>query len=427
MIESILAFRSLIFRKKQYISLFFICFFGTSVSLFAIFLSTGMISSLTEKAMVYYGGNFVIMSSESDERKIPDAEKKVALLRSLLPKDAIITTRYDFSSSSNTSFYYEGEEVLQRVIKGVSFGDEHFLFDKLNFLQGDYNIPKNSNKILISEPIANKLCAGVGDEITLYIRTLNGYINTLPLEIQGIFQDSSVFGMFTCYMDLDFLLKAYGRNEDFVNRICVEFTNKKKLSDKFFINLQEDLQQHLKMFPLVPDKRNFYFSGCSHDTYALIPLKANLNDVKIIKSAMILVISVIIFFLIIIIIAGIGSTYKVLVMKRINEIGIYMALGMKRVSIMKSLLLETLFLLLSGCFSGFIFSLVLSLLTSSIKFNFIPAFSIFLSKGYLHPIVNLQIMFCILFTIITVTLLTVWYSVKQCVNIMPCKAISSNE
>lgn len=427
MVESVLAFRSLLFRKKQYASLFFICLFGTAVSLFSIFLSTGMIASLSEKALIYYGGEFVIMSSEFDERVIPDVDSKVELLKTLLPEDAVITTRYDFASGMNTCFYYEGEEVLQRVFKGVSFKEESFLFDKLNFLKGNYDIPKGSNKILISEPIAKKLGAGIGDEITLYMRNINGYINTLPVEINGIFQDSSVFGMFTTYIDKEFLLKAYGRTSDFANRICVEFPKRKKISDSFYKDLQSNLEKHLKMFPIVPDKNTFYFSGCSPDTYAIIPLKSNLNDIKIIKSAMTLVISIIILFLIIIIVAGIGSTYKVLVMKRINEIGIYMAIGMKKNAIMKSLLYETLFLLLSGCFSGFVLSLILCGIVRIIKFNFIPAFSIFLSKGNIQPAINLPIMFAILIIIISVTLITVCNSVKKCVNIMPCKAISSNE
>lgn len=427
MIQTVLAFRSLLYRKRQYASLFFICLFGSAVSLFSIFLSNGMIDSLSEKAMIYYGGDLVFMSSHNDERRIIDVDAKMELIRSLLPEDAVVTKKYDFSSESLTSFYYEGEEVLQRVIKGVNFSEEKFLFSKLNFLEGNYDIPKGSNKILISEPIASKLGASVGDEITLFLKTKVGYINTVQLEISGIFQDSSVFGMFTTYMDLSFLLKAYGRPEDYANRICMEFPKRKGISKKMIVSLQKKLEEHFKMYPLVEDKRTFYFSGCPEDTCALIPLKANLNDVKILKNAMTVVIAIIIAFLILIIVAGIGSTYRVIVMKRINEIGIYMAIGMKKNAIMQSILFETLFLLVSGCFAGFILSLILCGAASSIKFTFIPAFSIFLTKGYLHPVLNSLALFGILFTIIVVTLITVFYSVRKCVNIMPCKAISSNE
>lgn len=427
MIQLVLAFRSFLYRKKQYASLFFICLFGTSISLFSLFLSSGMISSLNEKAEVYYGGELVFMSSHRDERRIVNLKKTCEIVKSLLPKDAVMTVRYDFSSESKTCFYYEGEEVYQRVIKGVNFDEEKYLFSKLNFLAGNFDIPKGSNKILLSEAIAKKLGVSVGDEITLYLRTTVGYINTVPLVVQGIFLDSSVFGMFTTYMDLQFLLSTYGRSTDYANRICIEFPERKRISSKMIVSLHEELKKHFKMYPLVDDKRTFYFSGCSQDTYALIPLKANLNDVKILKSAMTVVISTVIAFLILIIVAGIGSTYQVLVMKRINEIGVYMALGMKKKAIMQSIMLETLFLLISGCLSGFVFSLILCKIVSSVKFTFIPAFSIFLSKGYIQPAITPLALFSIHFAIIVVTLVAVYFSVKKSVNIMPCRAISSNE
>ena len=182
------------------------------------------------------------------------------------------------------------------------------------------------------------------------------------------------------------------------------------------------------MHPLVDNKLDFYFSKkLTSDMYGIIPLSANLNDVNILKNAMNAVISLIIIFLVLIIVVGIGSTYRVLVMKRINEIGIYMALGMKKSSIMGTLLMESLFLLLTGCAAGLILAEVLCKVISGIKFTFIPMFSIFLTKGYLHPLFDAKGFFFLTFCVIIVTLLAVFYSVKKCVNIMPCNAIAANE
>ena len=214
MVQLILGFRSLLYRKKQYISLFLICLFGTGISLFSLFMSRGMLDSLNQKAEVYYGGDFCVMSYHWMQRYIPDYQNTAAKIKEILPDDAVVTARYDFDAGEVTSFYYEGEEVRQRVIKGVNFKEEKALFNKLNYLSGDADIESGSNQILISEPIAKKLHVVTGDEIILYLRTLNGYINTVPLEIKGIFQDSSVFGMFTTYMDFDFLRKTYGWGED---------------------------------------------------------------------------------------------------------------------------------------------------------------------------------------------------------------------
>ena len=424
-----LGFRSLIYRKKQYISLFLICLFGTGISLFSLFLSRGMIFSLNERAELYYGGDFCVMNNSGFDRAIPEYLEKMKKMKELLPPDACISARYDFDAGTTTSFYYEGEEVRQRVIKGVNFQDEKYLFSKLNFLSGNADIEAGSNSILISEPIAKKLGVSLGDEIILYLRTLHGYINTVPLEIHGIFQDSSVFGMYTTYMDFQFLRDAYGHNKNFANRICVQFPQRKELSQKELIKIQSEFEKNFTMFPLVDDKNTFYNEGgkAPAGTLAIIALKANLNDVKILKNAMTAIISLVIILLIIIIVAGIGSTYRVIVMKRINEIGVYMAIGMEKRDIMSCLLFETLFLLISGCLAGMIFAGLLCGIFSSIKFTFIPSFSIFLTKGYLHPVWDGLWISGLLLSVIFVTLAAVFYSVKKCVNIMPCQAISANE
>lgn len=428
MYQLLLGFRSLIYRKKQYISLFLICLFGTGISLFCLFMSRGMLLSLSEKAEIYYGGDFCIMSASHDERRIKDYEKLAGEIDELLPQEAAVSVRYDFDAGELTSFYYEGEEVRQRVIKGVNFDDSKALFSKINFLCGNAEIERGSNKVLISEPIAKKLGAGLGDEITLYLRTRQGYINTLPLVIQGIFLDSSVFGMYTTYMDFSFLRKAYGRDAKFANRICVDYPDFSGLPDEKIRELQTLFESKYKMYPLVDDKRVFYDAKkLSADTLAIIPLKANLNDVKILKNAMTAIITMVIILLVIIIVAGIGSTYRVIVMKRINEIGVYMAIGMKKKSIMQSLLFESLFLLLAGCVAGLVFAGILCLCFSRIPFTFIPSFSIFLTRGFLHPVIDGKGLVILLAAVIFVTLTAVFYSVKKCVNIMPCQAIAANE
>lgn len=429
MYQIILAFRSLMYRKRQYLSLFLICLFGTSVSIFCLFLSRGMMNSLNQKAEVYYGGEFVIMSNAQDERCIYDYPAIIEKIKVFLPEEAKISVRYDFSVEDKAYFYFEGEEARQRVIKGVDFDCEEALFSKFNFTDGNAQIKKGSNGILINDNLSKKFGIKAGDSLTLFLRNINGYINTVDVVVNGIFMDSSVFGLATVYMDLNFLQTVYGRPDWFVNRICVDYPKITGLEDNEVPKLQKNFESVLKMHPLVDDKNIFYDSGVtgSDFTYSFIPLKANLNDVKILKNAMYVIITLIIFFLVLIIIVGIGSTFRIIVMKRINEIGVYMALGMKKSHIMKSLVLESLFLLLAGCASGFIIAGLLCRIISLIRFTFVPSFSIFLTKGFLKPAFDGKGLVLVLCGIIMTTLLAVCYSVKKCVNIMPCEAISANE
>lgn len=429
MYKVLLGIRSLIYRKKQYMSLFLISLFGVGISLFSLFLSKGMINSLNEKAEIYYGGDFCIMSSEKDEeRRIYDYENMTAKVKELLPSDAVVTLRYDCNATEKSiSFYYEGTELRQRMLKGVNFNDEKYLFSKLNYIDGDSNIEKGSNRILISEPIAKRLRANCGDSITLYIKTIDGFYNTVDLVVQGIFRDSSVFGMYTTYIDFDFLRKCYGRGTDFANRICVEFPERNGLTQNELEYFQSLFEQNFVMYQLTDDKNDFYKADFTQITYAMIPLKGNLSDVKILKNAMTIVVKLIIIMLVVIIVAGIGSTYRVIVMKRINEIGIYMAIGMRKKDIMATLLFENLFLLIAGCIGGFVFSGILCRITTLLNLDFIPSFSIFLTNGRLLPMIDFTGMITVVFSVIFVTLAAVFYSVYKAVSIVPSEAIASNE
>ena len=52
-----MGFRSIVYRKKQYLSLFLVCLFGTGISLFCIYTVDGMLRALEDKAKLYYGGD----------------------------------------------------------------------------------------------------------------------------------------------------------------------------------------------------------------------------------------------------------------------------------------------------------------------------------------------------------------------------------
>ena len=156
----------------------------------------------------------------------------------------------------------------------------------------------------------------------------------------------------------------------------------------------------------------------------LIPLSANLNDVEIMELAMDAVISFIIVILTVIIVAGIGSTYRVLIMKRITEIGIYMAVGMKKRSIIFTLLFESFLLLFAGCLFGLVLTGFFCSLISIFDFSFIPSFDMFLEKGNLSPHMDVIKSVAVIASVIIVTLLAVLYSTVKSIKIMPVQALA---
>ncbi len=422
-----LAVRSLFFRKSQYSSLFLVCMFGVAVSLTAIFVSKGMIDAMNMKARIYYGGNFAIMEDILGEGlEMHDFMDTYGKVRSVFPPEADVSYRLDFDAR-HSSFFFEGTQALQQTIKGCDFELERNLFEQMKFVSGGFSDMKGTNGVLISKPIAEMLNIGVGDVMTFMLETVSDEINTVDVEVKGIFQDSSVFGMYTSYMDFAFLRAAYQRPDDFANRIVVNFPGK-DLGEREALFYQGELEKVFPMYRLVDDKNEFIDRQDGDAVmFALIPLSANLTDVSVMEKAMDVVIFFIILVLVVIIVAGIGSTYRILVIKRLNEIGIYMAIGMNKKDISLTLLFETLLLLVLGCAAACALSGVFCFLVSRFDFSFIPSFDIFLIKGNLSPSVDVVLSVAVIVAVIASTLLAVFYSAWKSIKVLPVKALAAVE
>ena len=426
MYQITLGLRSLLYRKNQYASLLLVCLVGVGVSLFSIFLIRGMLFSLESKARLYYGGDYQFIGGKNN-LSFDKVEEYIEKLESIFGENAVVSPRFD-CDAKNTALYFEGVGVRQRVIKGVDFEREKKLFQSVNYVAGNALDIAGTNGILLSEPIAEMLGVSMGDEVTLMLRTGAGYLNTMTLVVKGIFRDSSLFGMYTSYMDIGFLRKVFGASDEWANRIAIDFQGKvpKKTAE-----YQALLENEFTMYRLVEDKQIFYnelLTGKLKDaTYALTPLSANMQELNVLIRAMEAIASFVIITLVVIIVAGIGSTYRVLVMKRINEIGIYMAIGMKNSSIVLTILSESLFLLFAGCVLGLLFALFLCGVLSAFNFSFIPAFDVFLQNGHLFPIFDAKATLGISLFVIILTVIAVLYSIQKSVRIMPVKALATTE
>ncbi len=423
-----LSTRSLFFRWRQYVSLFIVCAIGTGVSLFLLFLVGGMLDSLSMKARIYYGGNFMFIGGK-DALTFDDCRPFVDKLSDIFPEDAVISPRLEFLATSSF-FYYEGDEISPRVVKGVDFEKEKELFSNFNYIEGSADVLRGTNGVLISDGIARNLNASVGDSITFVLKTTHGYTNTVPLIVKGIFIDSSVFGFYTSYLDIDFLRDSYCSSKFYANRIGIFFPER-KVTEKDTVKYQTLLEKEFNMYSLVDNKYDFYnplIAGeFDEPTYALIPLNANLDDLSLIIDAMKIISLFIIISLIMIIVVGVSSTCRVIAMKRINEIGIYKAMGMGRKSVNVLLLFEVFLLLLGGCFSGMVVCKILCLLIQKFRFSFIPAFDVFLSNGHLVPLPYFVGVFFVFSFVIVTTVCAVMFSVRDAVKITPVQALSVTE
>ncbi len=423
-----ISIRSLLSKWKQYISLFIVTIFGVGISLFLLFAVKGMLSAMATKAKIYYGGDLQILGG-TDSLEFFNADELREKIEAVMPENAVVSKRYTLRAN-DVLLYNNGMEARFRQMIGVDFNREKELFKRFNYVDGSAENITEKNGILISQPIAELLGVHAGDEIDLHVLANGPGKGAVKLIVKGIFHDSSVFGMYTIYFDFDFLLSLNKKPEGFANRIGVYFPDgsfKEKNAKKY----QKILESAINMYPLVEDKDEFYDKInekiFKEPTFALITIDSSMEELTVIIEAMNWVSMLIIIALVVIIIVGVSSTYRVLIMKRINEIGIFKAIGMSRFNIYRVLISETACLMLAGCIIGFMLAVFFSWILSLFNLSFIPAFDVFLSNGFIIPkieVANALIMEAIIFV---TTLAAVVLSIRKAVRITPVQALTTTE
>lgn len=424
------AVKSLLNRARQYRSLFAVSAIGVCIMISVLMITDGMLDSMTEKMRQYYGGDFMILGGEKyyDEKysgyPLEKLQEMIVALKEILYKDTQISARLS-KTNGDKSFFFEGIGVKQRTLQGVNFEDERALFQKFTFVEGNADARADGDGAVISLPVAQKLGVHVGDEVVLFFEEDN-LKNTVSLVVTGIFQDSSVFGMYTSYIDYKALIKLLSINVNLTDKICVYYPKGLHSSGEIR-RIQSELEKRFNMFPLSYNKEDWVNFHRNNDDiiYALIPLEANISDLRKLSSALHAIVALIVAMLVLIISVGISSTFRVIVMKRAVESGTFRALGMKPAGLMLLYFTEVFVLLVSGCAIGFALSFVVTKIISGFNLSFVVGFDLFLMGGHLAPSLYIGKVFFLLAVIFVTTLGAVLFTLRKLIHISPVGALST--
>ena len=423
------ALKSLIQRRRQYVSLFVVCTISVCIIISLLSICDGMLKALNTKAVQYYGGELQFYCG--DTYVFTDADEKIKLLQQYFDENNIEVSfykRFD-GDASNCQLYFEGENSFARILKGIDFSEEKELLKTFTFSEEKLN-NSYQNKILISDPIAQKLRVHAGDSITLLLKTLDGYTNTMDLYVSGIYKDSSLFGMYTVYLDIDCLRKisCYDKYSiPYINRIGINVKNK-SLSNKDIKRLQLYLSENCNMAPLPNSKEEFFYFAVAHKetpVYALITLDANRPEVVMMSNALRLIVYLIIIPLVLIVAIGISCSYRVVILKRIVETSTFRALGLKARGVEKLFFTEVLMILLVGFIVGTVLSFAVTAIIGHFNFSFIPAFDLFLIGGRIKADYSFWKIIFVLFIIAFSTLTGVFVTLRNIIRLSPAKAFAT--
>jgi len=415
-----IAFRNIIRNSHRFL------FLGLSISsaflvvLLLQGLLDGIVKQLDERGARFYGGNVITVGwqQSADREFVPDQEKVREVIRSQGIDDKAITTRTHFLLDSTV--FFQGQQQLMRRLIGLDWSKESVWLQKMEVVEGDMASMNDPSTIMISDIVAKKLKAHIGDELTVRIFQQSGVMDTAELKIGVIFHEASIFGFYTAYMDRRVLNKLTGRGLNDATQIGVYLSDPgqasaisrrihealgKSLPTYAAFNSQEDYKRDrqnggLSVFQdslLIPLAEKYYIlkvisdlKKVGQDTlpgsvrYGVLTVQGYLFEIKSFMEAINIVSYTILLLVFIVIAVGISNTYRILMHERVKEIGTMRALGMQRSAVRNLVLSEAVILSGIGMLVGLGSAVIVLSLLSKISFATIPGFDVLLTGGHLQ-------------------------------------------
>ena len=347
----------------------------------------GVTSSLTTtvrgKAARYFSGDVMVLGFSKQKSWAIDNEAAILA--------AIEASHLDIASHHRRSVYYEtdaklvfnGSALVQRRVIGLDFSVEKGNFSEQEFVEGGVSNPIPLNGLWVSNDTAKRLHMRVGDEVTLMVKTVKGYQNTVPLQLAGIFQDSSFFG-FASYLDFRTLNTALGRHQETVTELGVSLASGAD-SDEAARLVWEQLSSRARTLPWVGTLDAAYSwadkNASTGVAYAVFPLTGRLKQINELIQAIYLVNALLVFVFLVVVAIGVFNTYQMIAFERTQEVGTLRALGMQKSGVVSLFLAESLLLGCFGSVAGLALGTIVLGVLSQFDFSGNLLAQMFLAKG----------------------------------------------
>jgi putative ABC transport system permease protein len=272
-------------------------------------------------------------------------------------------------------------------------------------LKGKYLDETGKNPVLISERLAAKLKVGLKNKIIITVQDVNNTITGGAFRVVGIFQtDNQMFDDANIFVRNNDICKVTGLDSSRAHEIALTLSNN---------NSAEDIAKIVAgYFPKLEVK----------DWQQLSP------EAGYIVSAMN---QYMFMFLIIILLAlsfGIVNTMLMVIMERVHELGMLMAIGMNRTRIFMMIMLETIYLSLTGGVLGIIIGYGVSKYLGKVGINLYAWKDAFAEMGYsthIYPVIDSKTMIVTTIMVIIAGVLSSLYPAYKALKLNPSESIRS--
>lgn len=404
----IFALRNLFLQRKRYALMGVAIAIGFALITVLTGLSYGALETIKTKAARYFSGHIIVQGFENTGFSIKNTQDFL---------DTVHQSGLHFRTVSPRTIYY-GKEVriffggsylrLLRVI-GADFDSEGAELDKLPFIAGGIEGMKGEdgrNGIIISTETARLLGARLGDDVILYLKTIEGQYNMAYMVVRGIFDETNIFG-YAAYMNRTDLNALMNMPEDWATEIAIytkEGSDIPKLTEKLRMKFAENHD----VFPPILSRRDFSDFRSSNrnndnEKVGVMSVDAQLEQLKNLLDAFLVCTYFVLVVFLLIVMMGILNTYRVLIYERTREIGTMRAIGMQAGDVKRIFLYEAAALAVVASAVGFLLGLVTFWGIGLFDLKGISVAGMFTENGHLQHFISVRTVFLnLLFMVVAV-------------------------
>ena len=268
--------------------------------------------------------------------------------------------------------------------------------------EGKYFEGVSRNPVVIGKELAKKLDLKLHSKLVLSFQGLNGDIIYAAFRIAGIFEtESSLFDKTNVFVRQQDLTKLIG-GKTIIHEIAVRLTS---------VQIMD---------PVVKQLRSMY-KDLSVETW-----KQLAPELDLMYGTLQLELNIFLGIILFALLFGITNTMLMSVMERIRELGVLMAVGMKRVRVFVLIIIETIFLSISGGIVGMILGAASIWLTAQKGINlslFSQGLSSYGISSHLFPSLPADFYSTLFIMIIITAIVSAIYPAIKAVKLNPASAI----
>jgi putative ABC transport system permease protein len=431
-----LALRNLSRQKKRTIMLGAAIAFGIMIVTIINGFVGAFVSNISENFANLAAGHIFIQGVEKsasgkeyeiihDDGALLEAVKETTKAVGIQPK--YISKRSSFQST----LVFAGKNATLQI-DGVDWANETYLPDRLVFRSGGMEGMKAKDGLIVSEPIAKRLGAELGDRILVQMKTYTGQQNVGEFAIAGITPDPGILGSMAGYANKSYVNELLNLAPDDYQALGIYLPNLDGM-DKYGTSLYETLRKKVQVFThdssaktenfvssMMTQSKKETWTGTKYRVYTLNDMLSQVQQIVNVLNSASLVILLILF---VIIMVGISNTFRIIMYERIREIGTMRSMGMQREEVRSLFLYEATFLALGGVIVGLILAFIVMLAVSLHNFGLNSPLFIILKNG--HMTFKLEFIRTALDIVIVsaLTLLAAFFPARNAARLDPAVAL----